>query len=321
MASELRAASPSGTLYARIINSAGLWWNGTSFEAYTAANYGNYDIAMTEQGDSGVYVADFPTGIQTSGTYEYYVHYQAGGSPTEGDQVVNTGRIEWTGTVSVSASAGSMAGEDWRDYVLRKGFKRTDKDEEVYEATTDAISEIRERFGFDEAQVDTETTDTISALGDFKLDVESDLGLLLGIILQDGDTGTPLKQTSRARFDARYPYAAIDTDFTGYPKDFCIYAGQIYIGPTPDSTSYTYRISYSRSAGTVTSTTTGVPFSSVLYRAMLCDLVYAYLYAGLEEPEKADYFRSKFENRFPSAVRRERKNQGLGFFNMSCQDC
>lgn len=314
MAREIRGTSPSGTLYARLMNSTGYWWNGTTFEAYVAGNYSTYDLAMTEEGASGVYVADFPSAITTGGTYEYFVHRQAGGSPAEGDLVVNTGRIDWTGTATASAATGAMTATDWLAYLLRRGFKRTDKSTEIYEATTDAIQEMRRRFMFDEAEVDTTTTDTISVLGDFKLTVESNLGLILSVTLQDGTDAVSLGLISKAKFDALYPDINVTAD-RGYPKHACLYAGQIYIGPIPDSVSYTYRLSYSERAGTITSTTTGVPFTN-LYRDVLADRVLMQLYRDLDEFDKADRYEASFEKGFLLATRRETLNSKASTFSM-----
>lgn len=319
MAREIRGVSTSGTLYARIMNSAGYWWNGSTFEAYTAANYGNYDLAMTEQGNSGVYVADFPSGITTSGSYEYFVHRQAGASPAEGDVVVTSGKVDWSGAAAITAATGAMTGSDFYDYVLRRGFKRTDKSTEVYEAVTDAIQELRRRFAFDEAETEATSTDTISTLGDFRLTQETTMGLLLGVILQDGTNAAPLDKVTKARFDELYPDAHVTSD-RGYPKHYCVFAGSIYLGPIPDSVAYTYRLSWSRRAGTVTSSTTGVPFTD-LYRDVLADLVLARLYKDLEEWDKADRFRGDFENGFALAQRRERANAGGGTFQMRAVDC
>jgi hypothetical protein len=320
MAREIRGASGSGTLYARIMNSSGLWWDGSTFVAYAAADYADYVVAMTEQGDSGVYVADFPSTISTGGTYEYYVHIQTGGSPVEGDNVINTGRIDWTGTSSIVAAAGSSSGSEFRDYVLRRSFKRTDKDTELYEATTDAIQEMRRRFSFSEAQIDTTTTDTITVAGDYRIAVESDLGLLLNVIVQDGENATLLEKKTKAQFDELYPFAASDPSSTGYPEHYCVYGGYIYIGPTPDRSTYVFRTNYSRRGGTITSSTTGVPFTD-LYRDILADLVLSKLYDGLDEPDKANYYRSSFENGFQRATQRERRNSGVGHFNVIPMDC
>lgn len=319
MANEIRGTSPTGTLYARIMNSSGHWWNGSTFEAYAEANYSTYDIAMTEQGTSTVYVADFPSGITTGGTYEYFVHRQSGASPAAGDVVVNTGKIDWTGTVAITGATGSMTGSEWRDYLLRRGFKRTDKDTELYEATTDAIQEMRRRFMFDEAEVESTTTDTVSTLGDFKIDLESDFGLLLGIVMEDDDTGVPLVQKTKAEFDALYSSINVESD-RGYPEHFCVYAGQVYIGPIPDQTSYVYRLSYSRRAGTVTSSTTGVPFTS-LYRDILAENVEARLYAMLDDYEKSSIHRNNFEEAFLYGIRRERINSGATTFQMRGFHC
>lgn len=318
MAREIRGVAPSGTLYARILSPSGLWWNGSSFEAYSSGDYSTYVISMAEQGNSGVYVADFPTGITSGGTYEIFIH-RTTSSAAEGDQVVNTAKIDWTGSSSISSGSGSMTGSDWRDYVLRCGFKRTDKDTEIYEATTDAIQEMRRRFMFDEAENETTTTDTIATLGDFKLDLESDFGLLLGIVLEDDDTGTPLKQISKSQFDQLYSSINVESD-RGYPEHFCIYNGQIYIGPRPDQTSYVYRISYSRRAGTVTSSTTGVPFTN-LYRDILADNVLSRLYTDVNKFDLAAQHKQRFEEQMAYAERRERLNSGEGFFNVRPFGC
>lgn len=320
MSRELRAVAATGTLYARIINSAGLWWNGTEFEAYDESSFGDYDIAMTEQGTSNVYVADFPTAITTGGTYEYFCHKQAGGSPAVGDIVVATGKIDWTGSASVTAASGAMTGSDFYAYVQGSGgFKRTDKSTEFYEAVTDVIQKMRRRFGFEEAGADATTTDTISVLGDFKLSIESDMGLLIGITLQDGVNGYPLEKITKAAFDELYPSINVTSD-KGYPQHYCVHNGSIYIGPIPDSVSYTYRLSYSKRAGTITSSTTGVPFTN-LYRDVLMDGVLARLYKGLEEYDKSGMHRQDFEDGFLEATRRERKNSGEGTFIMRQADC
>ena len=285
-----------------------------TFEVYDTASRGDYDIALTELGTaSGIYQGDFPTWITSSGTYEFFAYLQAGGSPAETDTLLATGEVDWTGSASVSSTTGAMTASDWRTYLLgTKGFKRTDKDTEIYASTTDAIQIMRRRFKFDEAKTETTTTDTISTLGDFKLTIESDQGMVIGVVLEDDDTGTPLIQVPKWKFDELYPSVNVETD-RGYPRNFCIYAGSIYLGPIPDDTDYSYRISYSRRAGTITSSTSGVPFTN-LYRDILADLTLSILYRGLGEMEMADYLEARFEREFPNATRQERINSGEHFF-------
>lgn len=100
---EIRGAG-TGTLYARIINPAGLWWNGATFEAYNAANWATYAIAMTQDGASGLYFATMPALITTAGSYDYFVYQQGGASPAESDLLVTTGKVEWTGSAVVVPS-------------------------------------------------------------------------------------------------------------------------------------------------------------------------------------------------------------------------
>jgi hypothetical protein len=312
MAREIRGTAPSGTLYARIMSPAGLWWNGSTFEAYSAGNYSTYVVTMAEQGNSGVYVADFPSGITGSGSYQYFVHKQLGGSPAEGDTIVAFGTVDWTGSASVTASSGAMSGSDWYAYVLRQGFKRTDKETEVYECTTDAIQEMRRRFNFNESQTEATTTDTITVEGDFKLTAETDLGFLTGIVLEDDDIGTPLTQLNKSQYDQMYPGVNVESD-RGYPRHYCYYAGQIYIGPIPDRQDYVYRLTYSRSGGTITTLTTGVPFTA-LYRDILLEKVFERLYEMLGEEDEADRHEARFERLFATATHQENVNSGAHMF-------
>lgn len=315
MSNELRGATSVGeTCYALILNSAGKFWDGSSFETFDASSYADYDFPVTEKGSTGIYLGDFPTAITSSGTYEYFIKRQQGSSPAEDDPICNSGKVDWTGSSAIVGGSGSMLGSDWYAYVLRGGFKRTDKETEVYEETTDAIQEMRRRFMFDEAESETTTTDTIATLGDYKINVQSDFGLLLGILVEDGQDGTPLIQVSKHEFDNLYPDINVTSD-RGYPKHFTIYAGSIQIGPIPDQVSYSYRCAYSQRAGTVTSTTVGVPFTRD-YRDILRDNVSARLYKLMDEFDKSGQLRQSFEDGFLHATRRERTNSGVGSFNV-----
>jgi hypothetical protein len=315
MSNELRGATGTGeSCYALILNSSGKFWNGSAFETYSASNYNNYDVAMAEVGSSGIYLGSFPVGITSSGTYEYFVKRIAQGSQAEDDPIVNTGSIDWTGTTVVSAGAGSLSGTDWYAYVLRGGFKRTDKETEVYEETTDAVQEMRRRFMFDEAKAETITTDTISILGDYRLALESDFGLLLGVTVEDGGDATPLIQLTKHEFNQKYPDINVTAD-RGYPLDFCVYGGAIQIGPIPDRVIFSYRVAYSTRGGIITSATTGVPFTST-YRDILRDNVLGRLYMLMDDFEKASIYKQSFENGFIYASRKERTNSGEGNFNV-----
>ncbi|MDE2106096.1 MAG: hypothetical protein KGL39_53230 [Patescibacteria group bacterium] len=302
------------TLYTRLSNKSAQWWNGSAFEAYASGDYSKYPIAMTEQGASGYFIGNFPTAITESGTYTYLVHRQVGASPAEGDPVVQTGSIDWTGNSSISVQAGSMSGSDFYDYILGKGFVRTDKSTQVYEAITDAIQIMRRRFSFDEAEVDKVTTVTIGSLGEYTIPVESDLGLVQSLILLDSSYGIPLRKVSKQTYDGMYPGVSIQ-QWKGFPKYYCIYAGLIYIGPIPDRTNLSYRVCYSSRAGAITSSSSGVPFTN-LYRDVLCSLVLKLLYEGLEEFDKAQYHQQQFEEEFQHAVEREGANSSEGSFSM-----
>lgn len=309
MANEIRGIGPSGrTMYAHIVNGSGQRWNGSAFETYASANYANYDIALTENGTSGVYVGTFPTTITTAGFYEYFYYIQAGGSPAEGDKVSGTGRVDWSGSVQVTAPAGSMSADDFRDYVVRT-FIRTDKDTELYEAVTDTVMELRERYHFDDDEVETTTTDTIATLGEYKLDLETNFGILIGdIVVIDGTDSWPIHQISKQKYDRLYPNPAATNVTTAKPRHFCLFDDQIYLGPVPDSTSYTYRVNYSIIGATITAATTSVPFTEKYRETLKLGVLYR-LYRDLENFDLATSYKQLYDSSVTEKILFEERNK------------
>jgi len=90
------------TLYFLVTNSAGEYYNGSTFESYTAGNYGDYDIALTEDGATGVYRGTFPA--IAAGIYDVLIKVQGGGSPAASDIVLGASSVSWNGTLLLSAA-------------------------------------------------------------------------------------------------------------------------------------------------------------------------------------------------------------------------
>lgn len=313
MASELRGIAPTGSsVYVHILNSSGQRWNGTVFETYAAGNYSNYSISLTEQGSSGAFFGDFPAALTLSGTYEYLVYLQNGGSPAQGDAIVGTGKVNWSGTGQSDVISGAMSGPQFLAYV-KKIFKRTDKDDEIYDAITDAISELRRLCSFDEDEVEVSTTDTIATVGDYRLNVEDNMGILIGDVqVIDSDDSRPLTKLDKQIFDIYYPNQDATNVTKDKPQHFAVFAGQIYLGPVPDKTSYTYRVNYSKGMSTISSSTTSVPFTK-WYREGLREGVLAKVWSGLEEDLAAEH-QAKWQFFKDQIMRREDMNQkGTGF--------
>jgi hypothetical protein len=96
--------------YAVVRSATGTVWNGTAFEAFNAANWATYDIALTEQGSTGYYVGTFPT--VAAGVYAVEVRRQTGGSPAAAvatDPYLGGGDAEWDGTVLRGAGNVNLA--------------------------------------------------------------------------------------------------------------------------------------------------------------------------------------------------------------------
>ena len=105
MASELQVTHTTGkTVYANIVSGNGadvgkIWSvSGSAFESYLTANFGNYDIALTEQGTaSKIYLGTFDTNIIT-GLFFIQFREQAGGSPAETDDIIGTETLTCNGS-------------------------------------------------------------------------------------------------------------------------------------------------------------------------------------------------------------------------------
>lgn len=98
MAGEIQLQYVTGkTVYAVIRNHFGQVWNtaGGAFEAFNASNYTDYDVALTEQGTTGVYAGDFPSAI-VAGVYSLDFRERAGASPAQSDLAVGAGEYDWT---------------------------------------------------------------------------------------------------------------------------------------------------------------------------------------------------------------------------------
>lgn len=311
MSGELRAVSATGrTVYAHILNSSAQRWNGTAFETFSAGDYSSYGVTVTEQGATGVYVGTFPTSI-SAGTYDVYHYYAIDGSAANGDPVVSTQTIVWDGTATVTSgsSIGSMTGSELYDYVLRT-YKRTGKSTEIYEAITDTVNDMMIRFPFDEVSEETGTTASISSLGQYQINVESDLGLFVGnVVLLDGDNSWELKKLSKQEFDTKFPNQAAANVNNDKPRYWCFYGGKIWLGPVPDSTSYTYKLNQSQRLITaITSTVDPVPFSG-LYRETLKFGTLARTFAMVEEYEKASFWSKAYEDQLLIDIAREKSNR------------
>lgn len=124
MAGIIQNGGQSGlTQYGIIRNSTGSVWDGAAFSTYNASNWSSYVTAMTEQGVSGYYKANFPAAIATAGKYSITIHAQSGGSPDPADPVVGFGSIIWDGSSeqsSASVDTAAIADAVW-DEVLNVG--------------------------------------------------------------------------------------------------------------------------------------------------------------------------------------------------------
>lgn len=314
MANELITGSATGlTIYAHVLSTPGRRWNTVdeALEAYASGNYTEYDIVMVEQGSSGVYLGDFPVALTTAGNYNIFYYRQIGGSPAEGDPLVGTGEVEWNGSAAVEGGQpNAMTGSAWLAYVKR-ALKRTDKDTEIYEATTDLIRDMRIKVPMLEDEVNKQTLDTIATVGDYRIDLEPDNNILLGsIVVRDGTSSRPLNKISKEEWDRKYPNPDDADRPTGFPKDFCVFQNKLWIGPVPDKNTYEYWINYLQDDGeTINGDTVAVPYTG-RYRLYMKWGVLAIIYADMRNNEEAVKNGTLYDNAMKEVIeKREDANR------------
>jgi hypothetical protein len=126
MSNEIQFTDASGnTDYATITNSVGQWWNGSAFESFNGAHWGNYAVSAAEFGTSGTYAASAPG--MAAGVYGVVARTQAGGSPAEGDAVVAEGELEWDGAdvaylANVTLNVGVGASPSFGSFTVSGGM-------------------------------------------------------------------------------------------------------------------------------------------------------------------------------------------------------
>lgn len=99
MADEIQVQDVTGlTLYAQVRKSLDptkiLSTVASAFVTFSSADWLNYDIAMTEQGSSGLYLGTIPS-YAGSGVFSVTSYAQSGVSPAESDLAIATGNITY----------------------------------------------------------------------------------------------------------------------------------------------------------------------------------------------------------------------------------
>lgn len=193
-----------------------------------------------------------------------------------------------------------MTGTDLLAYIL-KVFKRTDKDTEVYEAITDIVADIKYNTKLEAVKEEAYIVG-ISTLGDYRIALPNDFQNLIGditVIEPNDNTRRLLNKISKEVYDERYStrlFSSYSDMTSGLPEDYCIYAGQIYLGPVPDDVDYKYQINYTTKDTTaITSSTTSVPFtSSYKERNVVRAGVLAEMFSLVEDYEESNYWRALY---------------------------
>ncbi|RLC88231.1 MAG: hypothetical protein DRJ03_03540 [Chloroflexi bacterium] len=194
-----------------------------------------------------------------------------------------------------------MTGAEFLAYT-KKIFLRTDKDTEIYEATTDIVVDMSLRLLADVNMKVSSALSGISSVGDYELTLPDDFGHLLGdVLIRDtgsDDTYFPLKKITKEEYDRIYHENLSSTASnrnTGTPIHYGHFAGTIYVGPAVDATDYEFKINYTDDqVAAIVAGTDPVPFTDK-YRRILRDGVLSLMYKHMENFGEATQFEGDYE--------------------------
>lgn len=194
-----------------------------------------------------------------------------------------------------------MTGSEFLAYV-KQVLSRTDKDTEIYTATSDTIMDMRSLIKTDEHMAVSSALSGISAVGDYTLSLPNDFGHLIGdVLIQDTSSDTtyfPLNKMTKVEYDVKYNRnlaSSASNRHTGVPVDYAYFGQQIYIGPAVDSTNYQFKINYTtEDTPTITSATTTVPFTDK-YREVVRSGVLSRIFAELENYEESNFWDFRYQ--------------------------
>jgi hypothetical protein len=206
-----------------------------------------------------------------------------------------------------------MTGAELYVYVLSI-LKRTDKSTEVYESITDTVMDMRLRFHAEDFKTISSEL-TIATIGNYSATLPTDFGHIIGDpVLRDtaGDQeyNSPDKisiQRYNELYGDRYN-SAVGNRNAGTPIHYCIYGGDLLVGPAVDKSTYVLRIAYTQEAATaIVAGTSSVPFTD-RYRKTVRYGVLKEIYLLLENYEEAKIWSDLYEGDLQKIINNDQSN-------------
>lgn len=131
---------------------------------------------------------------------------------------------------------------------IKRQFKRTDKNTEIYEALNETIKDIASRYSFDVYSFQS-WIPCIVEQNDYRLptnllQISHPIKLLDGS--STGDSGKRLSYITKEEYDVIEPNPNRTSPDTGKPSMYTIYGGSILLTSIPDSTDYLVEINWGK---------------------------------------------------------------------------
>lgn len=193
-------------------------------------------------------------------------------------------------------------------------LKRTDKSTEVYQSITDTVRDMRLRFRSEDFK-SINTALAISTIGNYSAALPSDFGHLIGDVMMketaSDEDYLSLNKISIEEYNRKYSSrfnTAVGNKDTGIPYDYCIFGGNLLVGPPVDKTTYEFRFAYSTEDEVeINSATSNVPFTD-RYRKTVRYGVLKEMYLLMENYEEADLWSKLYEIDLAKIIENDNQN-------------
>lgn len=182
---------------------------------------------------------------------------------------------------------------------VKRYFKRTDKDDEIYEAQNETVRDILKRDTIQEYAFQS-WVPTVDAQEDYPLPADL-LHLHHPVRLLEGsgtnDDGWPLDHITKEEYDLREPNPNRTSPATSTPRAYAVWSNSILLTPIPDSnggSNYLIEINWGNIPTDLSNDADVMQFSTAWEEIVKWGCLYR-LYASVKLYQDAQYWEEKYE--------------------------
>lgn len=198
---------------------------------------------------------------------------------------------------------------------IKRVIKRTDKDTEIYECLNETITDIANRYPFENYQFQS-WIPCVVGQEDYPLP-STLVHLAHPLRLLEGsgttDDGFPLEFITKEEYDEIEANPNRTSPETGEPAQYTIFSDSILLTPIPDSTDYLIEINWGKQATALSADSDSPSFISAWDEIIKCGTLFR-VFLGLGLAEDATPWQALYEQGILRMIDRDKdkKNSWIG---------